>query len=638
MRLREIATRRARICWLGTSLLAGVAAGAGMAQAQDAEPTGPAAERVGPQAQAVDPEFRQPSEFPDFAPPPPPPIPHASGSASITGISISGGGAGAATVRSDFTSLDNPAYGLSVDALPGTALDANWVEAQFRANGLIADAVPLDRLAAMVQLVNRAFLANGYINSGLLIAGAPPSEPGPLRMRLVLGRVVRGDEGITVVWGPDGERGLTERFVTNRMPSAREVPLDVIAIERDFRLLAEDPAVDSVSADLQPGDVPGEARLAMLVRPTERFDAYIGFANSRSPSIGGERFAAGGSIRNLLTAGDIAEAEGGITAGKPDARFGYSTPVGGPHTSLFARGGFNRAAVVDPDLRPLDISASDWNVEGGFTHRVFGRPLSPRRSGDGWQSARSLTLGASLAHRVSKTRLLGRPFSFSPGAVDGRSAYTAARITADFVERGTSTVFVLSLTGTQGIDGTRPDIPGLVTPLIAPDSDFRSIRGQLSYARLLTDNNLELRVRLSGQYADGILYSGERFAAGGRQTVRGYRETLVLTDMGAVGSVELAQPFSLTKGGGDGQGLDWGAFTATVFVDGGMLDNREIADPASDRLLSIGAGLTWRPSPGFQATLVYGHALKDAVAPGQRDLQDRGIHFAITLRPLKLLR
>lgn len=120
--------------------------------------------------------------------------------------------------------------------------------------------------------------------------------------------------------------------------------------------------------------------------------------------------------------------------------------------------------------------------------------------------------------------------------------------------------------------------------------------------------------------------------------MRGYRETLVLADMGLVGSIELAQPFTLSGRSGETSSFDWGAFTASAFVDGGVLGNREIADPVADQLLSVGAGLTWRPSPAVQANFTYAHALEDVIVPGQRDMQDRGFHFAITIRPLELFR
>lgn len=619
---------------IGSMLLGSVAIMAGKAYAQDSDPPPPPTERVGPQATITTPDFQEPTEFPQIEAPAPPPIPAISGTARISDIEVIAEQGVAGKARSDFGELSDPTYGLRVEAASGATLDAGWVADQFRANALIGGEVPIDRLVAMTQLVNRAFIANGYINSGLLIDGAPPSDGGVLRTRLIFGRLVGEDNGIDLVFTDDRTKGLSRRFVAERMPSASGQPIDVIAVERDFRLLAEDPAIASVSADLQPGVRPGEARLAMVVRPADRFDFYTGFANSRSPAIGGERFSAGGSIRNALAPGDLLSAEGGLTSGEPDANFGYSVPLGGRRTVLNLRGGFNQAAVVDPELRPLDISASDWNIEGGLAHTFFARPLTPRRDGDGWLSARSLTLGLSATHRVSKTKLLGRPFSFSPGAVNGRADYTALRLTGDFVQRGINTVLVVALTGTQGLNGSRGDIPGL----ISPDKDFRSINGQVSYARLLTPNNLELRLRFAGQYSDGILYSGERFAAGGRQTVRGYRETLVLADTGAIGSIELAQPFSLSGRGGGRGNFDPGSFSVSAFVDGAILGNREIADPVTDKLLSVGGSLSWTPSPAIRASITYAEALKDAVIPGRRDMQDKGFHFAITLRPFELFR
>ncbi|WP_299193694.1 ShlB/FhaC/HecB family hemolysin secretion/activation protein [uncultured Erythrobacter sp.] len=603
----------------------------GLAAAQE---TSAPTERVGQQAEIQQPDYAEPTEFPAVTQAEPPSVPPVSGTTRFARVEVLTTGDAFGHARADFSAISNPAYGLQVTATPGTALNADWVAGQFAANGMVGETVPLERLVALVQLINRALVANGYINSGVLIARRPDTDQGALQLELISGGLTGQDNGVELEWSDRGAGGLSSDFVVDRMPSTAQRPLDVIALERDFRLLAEDPAIGSISADLQPGSVAGEARLKLVVRPAERADLYAGVANSRSPAIGGERFSVGGSLRNLISAGDIMSIEAGLTSGEPDARFAYATPVFDRDLSLNLLGGFNRAAVVDPELRPLDIAARDWNVEGGMTYRLYARPLTPERDGSGWVSARSFSVGMRVGHRVSETELLGRPFSLSPGAVDGRAEYTVARVTADFVQRGISTVLAVSLTGTQGLDGSKGDIPGLVTP----DRNFRTANVRASYARLLTPEGLELRLRFAGQAADGILYSGERLAAGGRQTVRGYRETLALADQGMIGSIELAQPFDLTGRGGASQGFDWGRFSIAGFVDGAWLDNREVEDPVADMLWSVGAALTWQPSPGLSATFAYAHALKDAVPPGSRDLQDRGFHFAVTLRPLQLFR
>ncbi len=545
-------------------------------------------------------------------------------------VIVSAEGAGFAPPQTEWQPLADPVLGLSLGRPGATGFDADWVRRQFVANRLIGADITLDRVTALIQSINLAFAANGYLNSGVLIAGGSAEGEGVLRLALVHGRLAVPTE---VRWGPGGRRGMTADYVTARMRHANTVPLNAIALERGFRLLAEDPAISTIKADLIPGARPGEAGLALTVDPARRADAYVSYGNSRSPAIGGTRAAIGGYIRNLIAAGDVFSVEAGLTARRPDVSGSYETPLLTADLSLSVRASLNEASVVDRPLVPLDIRARDVGVEGGLSYCVLADPLTPRGPGQ-WRAARSLSLGFRVGHRETETFLLGQPFSFSPGSVDGRSQLTVLRLTADFVERGISKVTALSLTITQALSGTRSTIPGVASP----DPKFRSYLAQLSHARRLTSGGLELRLRLTGQWADGLLYSGERLSVGGEYTVRGYRETLALVDTGAVGSVEIAQPFSLSRKGRDAKGTDWGAFLISAFADGAVLKNRRDPQPVPDRLGSVGASLAWVPSEAITARITYARALVDAVPVGTRDLQDRGFQFRLTVRPFLLFR
>ncbi|OYY89917.1 MAG: hypothetical protein B7Y45_10170 [Sphingomonas sp. 28-66-16] len=553
------------------------------------------------------------------------------------------GGPGSAPAAADWAPTPDPVTGLTLEQPPSRGFDAAWVKHQFALNGLIGARMPLDRTTALIQLINLAFVRNGYINSGVRITGGALVDGGVLHLVLVFGRLTAdGDASPVIVrWGAGGARGLTSGFVTDRMQAAREVPLNALSIERAFRLLSENPAIATVRADLRPGARPGEATLALTVDPAPRIDLYASVANSRSPAVGAQRGAIGGSIRNLITAGDLASAEAGITAGQPDASASYQTPIFGTRTNFLMRGGYNLASVVDRPLVPLDISARDWNVEAGLDQTLVLRPLTPRPAG-GWRAARSISVGVRLAHRETATFLLGQPFSFSPGAVDGRSDYTALRLVGDWVERGISQVTALSVTFTQGLAGSRviPTNPVDAAALLdrVPTTDFRALLVQASHARRLTSDGLEVRLRLTGQWAEGLLYSGERLAAGGDATVRGYRETLALVDRGLIGSVELYQPVSLSGRGADAHGVNLAAFGVSAFVDGAVLGNARDPQPRPDRLASVGAGLAWVPADAITARVSYAYALIDAPQVGSRDLQDRGFQFRVTLHPLALLR
>lgn len=517
---------------------------------------------------------------------------------------------------------------------PGDALDAAWVERQFADNAMLGKPVPLDRIAALVQELSLAFVRNGYVNSGLLLAPAGQLENGAivLRLKLVSGRIA-GDgrtNGLLVTWADGKARGLTQGYVAARMPAARAVPLDGMALERDFRSLANDPAIETVKADLLPGASPGEARLSVLVTPAPRFEAYTGIANDRAPSVGGIRYAAGFAMRNLFAPGDRLAADGGLTAGRPDLSLDFRTPFATPGLALVLRGSANRAAVVDAPLRDLAIRASDWSVEGGIAATLYARPLSPAADSGGAEiSERSLVLGARYLHRETQTFLLGIPFSFSPGSVNGRAAYDAAKVSLDWTERSGRAAWLFGLAATVGIDGTRSDVAGIPNP----DRHFLTVVGQASHARRLGESGFELRARITGQISNGPVYSGERFSAGGGQSVRGYRENQLLADEGLFGSLELARPVRLGGGAKGPLGLEWGSFTPSLFVDGAAVHNRDTdLQPDPNAIASIGAALAWTPSPRLAARVSYGYALTDVPVVGSRDLQDDGISFALTYR------
>ncbi len=561
--------------------------------------------------------------------PPPPESDHA-----ITEVRVAGDHLAAqARPPRTWRPTNEPGADLRLQHQPGQPLDAVWVRSQFALNGLPA-AGGVGRALALVQRINRAYLSAGFVNSGLVVR--PSGSADVLELQIIYGGLAPPADGapaVSVDWTSGQARGLNAAYVRARMPAATARPLSAIDLERDFRLLAEDPAIRTVNADLRPGSRPGEASLALSVYPQDRFDLYLTGANNRSPSVGGERVAVAGALRNLLVAGDIVSGEVGVTDGVEDAAAGYAAPFLSPRNTISLRGAINRAAVIDRLLAPLDITARDRSFEFGLTRKLVDAPLLPTARDGRWSPARTLSAGLLVAWRTSTASLLGEPFSFAPGAVDGRTEYTALRLVGDYVVRNVDRVFAISLTGTLGLDGTRADTPGVAIPR----QNFRAVLAQVNYARRLSAEGLELRARLSGQWADSVLYSGERFSAGGETTVRGYRENLLLADKGAVGSLELAQPLQLGDRRGAGRAFNWGAVTPSVFADGAVLRNHRPPHPER-AIYSLGAALAWTPSEALSARIAYGVALNKVDAAGQKDIQDQGVHVRLTVHPLQLWR
>jgi hemolysin activation/secretion protein len=619
--------------WVSAGLALAAAAPALAAQPQQPDLS---RERTGPQAAPPPrPAYAQPAPVP-LAPPstpaaaPPTPLSTSDIGTPLSAIEVTEDKAATpARPPPRWLPPQEPALDLKLEHGPGEALDAAWVRRQFALNGLPAGGA--GKALALVQLVNRGFLSAGFVNSGVVVR--PGAAPGVLSLRVVYGGLVApapGQSAVEVIWTNGHRRGLDAGYVRDRLPAAEERPLSILDLERDFRKLAEDPAIRTVNADLRPGARPGEASLELSVLPQDRFDAYVTYANNRSPAVGEHRVAIGGSMRNAVVAGDVLSAEFGRTSGLDDGTIAYAAPVFSPRNAISLRGTYDDAAVTDPVLEPLGIAARERLVEGAFTRKLIDSPLLPAAEPGRWTPARTLTVGIGAAWRETKSELFGQPFSFAPGAVNGRAAYTVLRLTGDYLSRNVDQVFAASLTTSIGLEGTKSDVAGLNNP----DPNFFAVLGQFNYARRLAANGLELRVRLSGQWANGVLYSGERFGVGGEATVRGYRENILLADRGLAGTVELAQPLRLSPVRGGARRFNWDALVVSAFLDGAVV--RDAKPPQPDpNLSSIGASIAWAPTEAFFAQVTYAKYLKFVDAAGASSLQDKGWTFRVTMRPLK---
>lgn len=596
-----------------------------------AQPPAPAGPRTGPDAPPpAAPAFPQP-EVQSLVPS----VPQQTEPPAVTGSAVTSVTIDARNASPDAHAIPprgwrpaaDPLSGFRIDHRAGEPLNATWAERQFVLNG-VADT---GRAIALVQLINRAFLSAGFVNSGLLVN--PETAPGLLSLQLVHGRLAAAAdnaEAVQVRWADGHARGLHSSYVRERMPSARRQPVNAALIERDFRLLAEDPALRTVNAQLRPGIRPGEASLDLVVLPAAPADFYLTAGNSRSPAVGGERYGATARLRNFLASGDLVTLDGGVTAGVIDASFAFSAPIF-PRTSFTIRASYNEAAVIDAPLLPLDIQTRDRTFEGSVLHQLLRTPLTPAGEGT-WSPSQTLTAGIGFVARQQRSFLLGQPFSFAPGSLDGRAEYGAVRLIGDYVLRNVDQVFAGSITASIGIGGTQSMRPEVLNP----DEHFFALLVQLNYARLLSAGGLELRARITGQAADSILYSGERLSLGGESTVRGYRESLILADEGLIGSLEVAQPFSLSGSAGANRPFDWGAFTLAAFADAAYARNRGGPPPVPDAIGSVGVALTWAPSDNLSLRLAYGHALVDVDPTGSRDIQDDGIHVRLFVRPFRL--
>lgn len=118
----------------------------------------------------------------------------------------------------------------------------------------------------------------------------------------------------------------------------------------------------------------------------------------------------------------------------------------------------------------------------------------------------------------------------------------------------------------------------------------------------------------------------EQFTVGGADTVRGYRESRLVSDTGFVASVELRLPV-YSGDSGDFELL------AAPFIDYGYASNRTGADPLRNDIASAGVGLLGTLFGRLDFSLYYGHAFQDFDNGGD-DIQDDGFSFRLSARLL----
>jgi len=128
-----------------------------------------------------------------------------------------------------------------------------------------------------------------------------------------------------------------------------------------------------------------------------------------------------------------------------------------------------------------------------------------------------------------------------------------------------------------------------------------------------------MTAKLLAQYSPTTLLSVEKFALGGLDSVRGYRQNQVVRDNAVLGTIEGRYQLESVAG-----------LELVVFTDYGAGENANDAlSQGRDSLSSIGTGISYQSLSGLSAELFFAHGFQD-VEVSHYDLQDEGIHFRLS--------
>ena len=235
-------------------------------------------------------------------------------------------------------------------------------------------------------------------------------------------------------------------------------------------------------------------------------------------------------------------------------------------------------------------------------------------------------LGITASRRVSDISfLLERfgvpPAQLSPGAdVRGQTRVSTLRFFQEWTNRNSREVIAARSQFSLGLD-----VFDATVNEDAPDNQFLAWQGQAQWTRQLAPDTLFL-VRGGIQLATTSLLSSEQFGLGGLETLRGYRQDLLLTDNAAFASAEIRLPiFRINQ-------ID-SVFQLAPFFDLGTAWNngKQKNSIETNSLASIGLGLRLLFN-SFTARLDWGIPLV-SVDSEKKTWQENGLYFSVEYNP-----
>lgn len=448
--------------------------------------------------------------------------------------------------------------------------------------------------------VTQLYIERGYITSGALI---PPQT---LQEGVVTIQVVEGGlESINV----SGTRRLSPDYVRSRIALATVKPLNRERLLQALQLLQLNPLIQNLSAELAAGTQAGSSVLEVRVTEAKTFNAQILLDNNRAPSVGSFNRRVQINQANLSGAGDNLSLGYSNTDGSNGVDLSYTLPINARNGTLRFSYGTTSSNVIESPFDRLDINASSRYYELSLRQPLMQTP------------SEEFAIGVTASRQESETSVLEIPFPLSLGADDeGRTRISALRFFQEWTKRNSREVLAARSQFSVGLNTFNSTINA--NP---PDSRFFSWRGQAQWVRLLAPETL-LLIRGDVQIADRALVPLEQIGLGGQQTIRGYRQDVLLTDNGALASAEVRVPvLRIPK---------WELLVQLApFVDVGKAWNREgREDPDPSFLASVGLGLQLQISDRLTARFDYGIPLV-SVSSNKRTWQENGFYFSIVATP-----
>lgn len=460
--------------------------------------------------------------------------------------------------------------------------------------------IDINELQQLRDRISALYLSLGYVNSGARIP-EQQIDDGILQVQLV--------EGVLSEVNVRNDGRFRDHFFIERLQHAAQPTLNVNRLERRLYQWQQDPRFKTISAELQPGERPGEARLQLQVQEAEPVTQSVDVNNFHTPAVGAEGVYYSWRHGNWDGGGEVLFLGLEKTEGLDGVNLLYELPVNAADDRLSYFAKLNRSDVIEGDFAALDIESRAATLGVSF------------KTGLQQDIDNIAYWFVNAEWRRSESYLLGDRFSFSPGPENGISRLSVLRTGSDMQWRSAQQVIAVRATLSVGLDmfaATRNDEG-------SPDAVFTSLLLQGQWAQRFDLLDSMLLARMDMQLSDSSLLGLEQFSIGGHDTVRGYRENTLVRDQGTVASLEWRVPFYRHH-------EQYTQHAVAVFYDAGYARNKRRNLFASATLNSIGLGFVGEVDRHWQYQLYWADALQDAFVVDGSDLQDEGLHFRLAYR------
>ena len=464
-------------------------------------------------------------------------------------------------------------------------------------------------LLQLETIITKLYTDNGYINSGAVIPAQNVSD-GVITIQVIEGRIATEDIEIKV----NGR--LSENYILARLKRGTKTPLNIEQLQEALQLLQLDPLIENLNAELSVGSSRDRWKLRVEVNQAQAFRPVIFGNNSRPPSVGSFQRGIEINHNNLLGFGDRASFIYKNTDGSNDFDTNYTIPFNALDGTIRLRYRYIASDIVESPFDRIDIESKTDKYEINLR-----QPILVRATPD---STQELAVGIELSRQANETTVENQPVQLSPGSdVNGKTKISAIRLFQDWTRRSRRQVFAMRSQFSVGLDALDSTINE-----DEPDSRFFTWRGQAQWLRQINSNsNINLLLRSDIQLSTTALVPLEQFSLGGINTVRGYRQDVLLGDNGILLSGEVRIPV-----------YRWSERQNNIFlipfIDFGTVwSQNRLVNQEEDTLFSVGLGVQLTISDHLRARVDWGIPLIE-VRDTNRTLQENGIYFSLEYLPL----